>query len=175
MRCITLTQPWATLVAIGAKQIETRSWRSSYRGKLAIHAAKGLGPVGGSKGLYDLCYDTEPFASVLRDWYATRETGPFHVLDYLDRLRGAIVAVCELVDCWPTCGDGTIRNPRTREIRRLEEPERSFGDYTPGRYAWLLANVKMLAEPIPCKGALSLWEPDTLTQLAIKRQEIVQL
>src|SRR3954451_22243677 len=38
---LTLTQPWATLVAIGAKQIETRSWGTSYRGWLAIHAAKG--------------------------------------------------------------------------------------------------------------------------------------
>ena len=42
MKALTLTQPWATLVAIGAKQIETRSWRTFYRGPLAIHAAKSL-------------------------------------------------------------------------------------------------------------------------------------
>ena len=42
MKALTLTQPWATLVAIGAKRIETRSWRTSYRGPLAIHAAKGF-------------------------------------------------------------------------------------------------------------------------------------
>jgi hypothetical protein len=41
MKALTLTQPWATLVAIGAKTIETRSWPTSYRGPLAIHAAKG--------------------------------------------------------------------------------------------------------------------------------------
>jgi hypothetical protein len=38
------------------------------------------------------------------------------------------------------------------------EPELSFGDYTPGRYAWILTNVKALPEPIPAKGALGLWE-----------------
>jgi hypothetical protein len=40
MKTLTLTQPWATLVAIGAKKIETRSWNTNYRGPLAIHAAK---------------------------------------------------------------------------------------------------------------------------------------
>src|SRR6202030_2406661 len=40
MKALTLTQPWATLVAIGAKRIETRSWPTLYRGPLAIYAAK---------------------------------------------------------------------------------------------------------------------------------------
>jgi hypothetical protein len=39
----------------------------------------------------------------------------------------------------------------------LTDQERAFGDYTPGRFAWLLANVKALPEPIPAKGALGLW------------------
>jgi hypothetical protein len=43
MKGLTLTQPWATLVAIGAKRIETRSWPTRYRGLLAIHAGAGLG------------------------------------------------------------------------------------------------------------------------------------
>src|SRR5574343_420007 len=42
MRALTLTQPWATLVAIGAKKIETRGWCTDYRGALAIHAAKSI-------------------------------------------------------------------------------------------------------------------------------------
>ncbi|MFL5577327.1 MAG: ASCH domain-containing protein [Gemmatimonadaceae bacterium] len=42
MKALTLTQPWATLVAIGAKTIETRSWPTHYRGEVAIHAAKGF-------------------------------------------------------------------------------------------------------------------------------------
>lgn len=39
---LTLTQPWATLVELGLKKVETRSWNTSYRGWLAIHAAKGF-------------------------------------------------------------------------------------------------------------------------------------
>jgi hypothetical protein len=32
MKALTLHQPWATLVALGAKQIETRSWPTRHRG-----------------------------------------------------------------------------------------------------------------------------------------------
>ena len=41
IKAITLLQPYAALVAIGAKTIETRSWYTPYRGPLAIHAGKG--------------------------------------------------------------------------------------------------------------------------------------
>jgi len=40
MRAITLWQPWASLMALGYKKIETRSWSTKYRGPLLIHAAK---------------------------------------------------------------------------------------------------------------------------------------
>lgn len=44
MKALSLTQPWASLVVSGKKQIETRSWATSYRGPLVIHAAKGYPP-----------------------------------------------------------------------------------------------------------------------------------
>ncbi len=174
MKVITLTQPWATLVAIGAKKIETRSWSTSYRGPLAIHAAKGLGPVGGISGLRDLCC-REPFFSALR-------TGGFDLnqIDVDQLPRGAIVAVCELTAIWPISVRGgqtcycTRVDPRGghNDYTAVLEPERSFGDYSPGRYAWLLANARALPEPVPAKGALGLWNPDTLTEMAITRQLI---
>jgi hypothetical protein len=37
-----LTEPWASLVALGEKRTETRSRHTPYRGPLAIHAAKSL-------------------------------------------------------------------------------------------------------------------------------------
>lgn len=39
MKALSVRQPWATLIAIGAKRIETRSWRTRYRGPLAIDAS----------------------------------------------------------------------------------------------------------------------------------------
>lgn len=40
MRCLTLKEPWATLVREGKKTIETRTWRTSYRGPILITTSK---------------------------------------------------------------------------------------------------------------------------------------
>jgi hypothetical protein len=40
MKALTMTQPWAQALFIGLKHYETRSWSTSYRGPLIIHAAK---------------------------------------------------------------------------------------------------------------------------------------
>ncbi|MCM1566061.1 MAG: hypothetical protein NC238_08975 [Dehalobacter sp.] len=80
--------------------------------------------------------------------------------------RGAVVATCKLVDCLQITGRTTIEgeivaaqlysmHPLAREVTGNEL---AFGDYTPGRYAWILADVNPLPEPIPAKGALGLWE-----------------
>lgn len=159
MKVLTLTQPWATLVAIGAKKIETRSWPTSYRGPLAIHAAKGLGPVGGKKGLQVLCAQ-EPFKSVLTAYMQrlVHEGVSWRIANELP--RGAVVAVCILAGCFPIWpyGIGPLDDGNFGPIPN--DPEHRFGDYTPGRYAWFLSNIRALPEPIPCKGALGLWEWD---------------
>ena len=158
MKAITLTQPWATLVAIGAKKIETRSWATAYRGLLAIHAAKGLGPVGGKAGLYEI-RTQEPFRAVL-------EAAGYYQFD--DLPQGAIVATCHLSAIhripatprhfpWCVADDHPLASSPVI-IPPQHDNERAFGDYTPGRYAWLLTDVRMLPEPVPAKGALGLWE-----------------
>lgn len=159
MKAITLTQPWATLVAIGAKKIETRSWSTSYRGPLAIHAGKGPGSLGWMQ-MQHLCCNVEPFNSTLGPMLQDRH--PAQVLPL-----GAIVAVCDLVDCVPSekimqafGAYGPEDESGGRALWTLTDQELAFGDYTPGRYAWLLADVRALPEPVPAKGALGLWEYD---------------
>jgi hypothetical protein len=129
---LTLTQPWATLVIDGAKRIETRSWRTPHRGRLGIHAAKGF-PVEARA----TCMEP-PFAHALglhRGWE--------------DLPRGALLGFVELIDCVPTTGI---------EVACISEQEHDFGDYGAGRWAWLLGEVEPLPEPIPMRGALSLWK-----------------
>ena len=156
MRVLSLTQPWATLVAIGAKQIETRSWGTSYRGPLAIHAAKGW-----PKWAQELCY-TNPFYGVLLKAYEPCLDPRFE-----KRLpTGCIVATCNLLAVVPvTEKNRMIYGPdlghnehHGYKVWQLPppEPEHSFGDYTPGRHAWLLGNVRALAQPLPHKGAQGL-------------------
>jgi hypothetical protein len=151
-KVLTLTPPWGTLVAIGAKKIEARGWPTNYRGPLLIHQGSNLRPVGGEQGLIDICA-SEPFRSVLFD------AGYTH-WGNLD--KGAIVAVCELVDVRPIPASlpvlfGYVNAERAWDWR-LADQERAFGDYSPGRFAWLLADVRALPEPITARGMPGLWE-----------------
>lgn len=178
MKALTLTQPWATLVAIGAKRIETRSWSTSYRGDLLlIHAGTGLGPVGGKKGLVMQCARKHflPALDVIMPEHLRGIGSPASIAERLP--LGAIVAVCELTLVVPV---EQVRSRKVYECLRLAdrvtqswqitEQELAFGDYSAGRYAWLLADVQALPEPVPCKGALGLWEPDAATMDAVRRQ-----
>ena len=151
MKALTLTQPWATLIAIGAKRIETRSWATDYRGPLAIHAAKGLAPVGGKRGLAEQCREPAFFS------YLDRYSAAFY-LDGSEALPlGKIVATAKLVDVRRI--DAAVRAQVLSQTRTPSEIQ--FGDYASGRYAWFLEDVKSLVSPIECKGALSLWDlPD---------------
>lgn len=154
LRALTLTQPWASLVAIGAKSIETRSWGTSYRGPLAIHASKRF-PVEDR----DL-FQEEPFWSALRR-PDPRYPGSPRFEDWYSLPIGAIVAVANLhrVERIHVNGDG--RSGLARSEILVGEPELSFGDYLPGRFGWVLSNVHPLPEPVPCRGALGLWRvPD---------------
>ena len=40
MKAISLKQPWASFIAIGQKTIETRTWKTNYRGELLIVSSK---------------------------------------------------------------------------------------------------------------------------------------
>ena len=132
MKVLTLTQPWATLVAIGAKTMETRSWETMYRGPLLIHAAKGYPR------------DAKDFASASGVVAVT-------TMNPLEYPTGAILAKCELVRC--------IRTTEEFEcsLAKDNEQEWMFGNFEPGRFAWKLQNIRKLAHPIPAKGALGLW------------------
>jgi len=127
-RAISLTQPWATLMAIDAKSVETRGWSTNFRGWVAIHSSKRF-PM----ECRALCYRM-PFAKALAE-YNKPEDLPL----------GQIIAVAEIIGC------------RRTEHAKVAEQERAFGDYSPGRYAIFTVGVRRLKTPITIKGALSIW------------------
>ena len=163
MKAITLSQPWAQFVALDRKRIETRSWRTSYRGEIAIHAAKKF-PARAKDEFYNSPQFRhalglpEPTVPITQEWLDAIKAG-------IESLPlGVVIATAQLIDCvlmreWSYRSDGKpvgILGPYTEMLGR--PGERDFGFYTPGRYAWILSDVKPLPEPIPAKGALSLWE-----------------
>jgi hypothetical protein len=129
MRALTIAQPWAEMIARRRKHYETRSWATHYRGRLAIHAARV-----GSSGV------TATRMQQLADEWGFRVTG---------LVTSAIIATCSLVDVFEV--DRSF-------LRTLDDEERQYGDYSLGRFAWRLANVRRV-EPLPCQGKLGIWMP----------------
>jgi len=74
MKALTIYQPYAELIAAGAKRVENRRTRTHHRGEIAIHAAK--------------------WSRTARAWW-TDEFG----IDVQDCSFGAIIAVAEIIDC----------------------------------------------------------------------------
>lgn len=148
MKALSLCQPWATLAILGYKKYETRSWATSYRGPLAIHASKGLGPVGGIEGLKrDVALSSYKRDALVSAGYQEAAALPL----------GAVLGETELTAVFQIYAD-YLEDVITRERRPLpDERERAFGDYTPGRFALRLASARAYPEPIPARGALGLW------------------
>jgi hypothetical protein len=78
MKAITIDQPGASLIAIGAMIVETRPLSTDYRGPLAIHATKKTVPV-------EDPYHRMMFESAGLDWRLLP--------------KGVLVATCTLIDC----------------------------------------------------------------------------
>jgi hypothetical protein len=141
MKALSVLQPWATLIAIGAKRIETRSWRAPYRGRIAIHASKSF-----PRWCKDLCLQ-EPFVgALLRGIYGHEKPLLANLLEIQTLRLGMVLCTVDLIDC-----------VRVEDVESSPQ-ERAFGDFSPNRFAWLLGDVRVLENPVSAKGSLSLWE-----------------
>lgn len=138
---VSVYQPWASLLALGAKQYETRAWLTAYRGPLAIHASL---PFTIDQGRLLV---TPPFREVL-------SRAGFQIPGQLP--RGCILAVGRLV--------AVVRTEHI--VASISKDERAFGDYTPGRYAWHIDDVRLLARPLRTRGRPGLWDVTDLLDQA---------
>jgi activating signal cointegrator 1 len=147
VKALPLWQPWATLVAVGAKRVETRSWPAPaylWGQRIAIHATKG----GLSKRDEEELLARPGFAQALG---AEASMLP----------RGAIVATCLLAR------STRITAGAAAQLEQRNPREFAFGDYTPGRFAWVLQDVRALDDPFPCRGHQGLFDaPKEVVKLA---------
>lgn len=172
MKAITILQPWASLIAIGAKRFETRSWPTSYRGPIAIHAGKSWP---------DAVKNNEISEHIHKALCWKGGFGKFS-----DIPRGSVIAIADLVECWAIDGYGHSLNwhpgvndteekhyyayPSSligktimpTDFKLISYPETVFGYYPncgfrkEPRFAWELANVRLI-DPVPARGMQRIW------------------
>lgn len=128
MKVLSLQEPYATFIKDGYKKIETRSWKTTYRGELLIHASL-------SKNFLKTITNPEVLAKV-------NEV----TLNY-----GKIICKATLIDC-------IEMTPEYLEKIKSNHQEYILGIYEEGRYAWILDNIIPFKEPVETKGKLGLWE-----------------
>lgn len=146
MKALTLWQPWASLVALGEKQVETRCWSTKYRGEIAIHAAER------KPSFLGLSAETQPFRDEIADVLKCRRDRDDRSGVHLDNAlqafpRGVVLCIVKLVAIEET---SMVRDS-------LSECELIFGNYEDGRYAWFMEIIETFDAPIPAKGNRMLW------------------
>lgn len=137
MKALTLSQPWASLVALGHKRVETRTWKTNYTGALVIHAAKSYLPE-------DLEWAQTPGIRKLLD-----------PLDPADLPLGVGLCVVTLLGCIQTERVDKLVESGFPEFGPIEY---TLGNFEPKRWAWMLEFDGLFIPPVMCKGALGLWD-----------------
>ncbi len=149
MRALTLWQPWASLVAIGAKQWETRSWGTKYRGPLLIHAAMRKPPE-----------ITKPL--VVEEMIQALGMADFSTLP-----RGVVLAVVGLGGVYRLSAEDPVYPPICSGCAQREA---LIGDWSDDRYVWELQGGYRLRVPVSAVGRRGLWCPSADTVRKIKSQ-----
>ena len=140
MKALSLWQPHAQAIAAGLKPYETRHWPTKYPGPIASHAAKRKFSPAGDD------WDIEAMRQLARTGAASL-------------VYGAVVCTAELVDCI-----------RTGDAKGLSSVESFWGDWSPGRFAFRLENVKPLVDPVFCRGMQGFFEVPKLEPFAAPTQ-----
>lgn len=127
MKVLTIKEPYATLIKKKVKYIETRSWRTNYRGEIYIHS--GL-------------------SKVSKDILERKELSKLYSIDELS--YGYIICKARLIDCIYMDEDFIESIKKDNYINYIS------GNYKVGRYAWVLDNIEII-NPIKVKGRLGIW------------------
>ena len=84
MKVITIKQPWASLICEGIKDIENRTWKTNYRGRVLVHASANP--------------DKQPYMLFNDDQADAIDNIIMDVLGYYQH-TSLIIGSVELVDC----------------------------------------------------------------------------
>lgn len=147
VRCISLWQPWASLVVLGWKRFETRPRATRIRGRVAIHAAKRWTKA-----------QREFLARLIDEGVVPPETGTPPLGGFVGC---ATITACQpIVEIRPTAGNfGIPPGPNGPNGTEISRKERMVGDWSFGRFAWQLEQAFPFPF-VPARGQQGFWSVD---------------
>lgn len=138
MKALSIKQPWAQLIVDGVKDIENRTWKTNFRGRIYVHASK---PTKFNVSLTD--------DQVLAAIYVMK--------DAIDGRMyfGAIIGEVDIIDCVQNHSSIWAEHKATK----FKEVDGELVEVEIPVWNWVLANPVKYDQPIlNIKGALSFWE-----------------
>jgi hypothetical protein len=148
IHAISLRQPWASAVALGFKQVETRSFGTKFR-EFAIQSGKGW-----EKYQKQAARRLALLAGQSPDFFVETKDCPANE-------RGVVVCVVRIA---------AVEVMTDELIAKTPALERAFGDWRPGRKAWYFEDVSYLKEPLPLKGQQGIWALPESTEAEIRKR-----
>lgn len=168
MKAISVCEPWASLIKMKLKWVETRSWKTDYRGDLLICASRTK-----NKNIKEYyynnirprLYDVFPISAK-----AKYIDSAYRFYEYDDFPFGKALCIARLSDCqkiYPGLIKQYSRNENVCLNFQYDEPETisrmmgneiAFGDWILGRYAWIFDDIIPLNFPFDVKGRLGLFD-----------------
>ncbi len=149
---LSLWQPYASLIFTGDKKHETRSWAlpEKYRNALvAIHATVGFPPIE-DRGLGKLVRERFGEHAMATPPRFDDEDDDIPASTYLP--RGALIGTCRFVNCMPT-----QRVSWAGSTEKICVRDNLCGDFSIGRFAWLVHDAQLFTKPVPMRGSRQFW------------------
>lgn len=142
MKALSIKQPWTSLIAHGIKDIENRTWRTNFRGKIYVHASGSP-----AKEPYKIFTDEQASIFIESDL-------DFNMLESYKH-TSQIIGEVEIIDC--VINHSSIWAEQTPIKGYTIEGEPLY-EHKP-IWNWVLANPVLYEKPIiNVKGKLSFWE-----------------
>lgn len=162
IRCLSLWQPWATLLVSGAKSIETRGWKLWHSGPLLIHASKTWTAVAAEAASSP---DYLPLLAAVGVNFDIRNG----VRKGWNLPRGAIVGMVDVVACVPTklmtvgapgstFAPQFMTLPEGKRGLHISRREYQLGNFEEGRFGIVCEEQVRFGRPIPHRGMMGVFE-----------------
>lgn len=146
MKALTVKNPWAWLIAHGIKDIENRTWRTNFRGRVYIHAAASLDS---RHREMSLLFSRKQWISMNNDTINKMIRGSFPM--------SQILCSVEIIDC-------VMDHSSIWAEKGIDEQGKQI-------WNWVLTNPQPAPqyEGLKIKGSLSFWD---VTEDRIIREEV---
>ena len=135
MKVLSIWQPYASLAVHGFKTVETRSYpvgEWAHGTRIGIASTKRI--VAAQR-------------AVMKDEEFLKQYGKTGLPELKELPHGFLIGTAIIETCYriAQCHLGALG------------AERVFGDWRPGRYAWVLKDPEVWAEPVPVRGLQRMW------------------